>query len=357
MGLIILQYQEFCEPLLHLAGFSVDVLKTDSEGHCRRYVEELTQLPDAILVAGGDGTVSEAVTGLLRRNDRGTCTIGILPVGRTNAVGTKLFFEGAGRNRVDEAKGILNSAISVVRGKTEDIDVMKIEVLPDLGDIPGKPIFALGSIHWGAFRDAFNLRDKYWYTGSLRDYVTFLFNSFSDKLTWNCDAKITYTPPCTGCSNCYKLQETQGVQNNQPKRWWSMFIPKSKPSNQLSTVDYTKIVNLNCTNQFEIEVAPSDLLLSTNNIRKSDDNLDPKLEIQLGSDNPTSFEFLSDSIIQVRTNTFKSNKIIEARTIEIIPKNVYSEENEVFFSIDNEAYEVKPVKVSLIPKAVSIYTL
>lgn len=38
-------------------------MKTDSEGHARRYVEELETLPSAILCAGGDGTLSEIVTG------------------------------------------------------------------------------------------------------------------------------------------------------------------------------------------------------------------------------------------------------------------------------------------------------
>lgn len=41
----------------------MDVVKTDSEGHARRYIEELETLPETILCAGGDGTLSEVVTG------------------------------------------------------------------------------------------------------------------------------------------------------------------------------------------------------------------------------------------------------------------------------------------------------
>lgn len=58
-----MQYDEYCAPILHLAGLCVEIVQTDSEGHARRYIEELEKLPDAIIVAGGDGTISEALTG------------------------------------------------------------------------------------------------------------------------------------------------------------------------------------------------------------------------------------------------------------------------------------------------------
>lgn len=64
----VFQFDEYCAPILHLAGIPIDVVKTDSEGHARRYIEELESLPETILVAGGDGTVSEAVTGKLDHN-------------------------------------------------------------------------------------------------------------------------------------------------------------------------------------------------------------------------------------------------------------------------------------------------
>lgn len=57
------QFEKYCAPILNLGGLCIDIVKTDSEGHARRYVEELDALPHAIVCAGGDGTLSEIVTG------------------------------------------------------------------------------------------------------------------------------------------------------------------------------------------------------------------------------------------------------------------------------------------------------
>lgn len=48
---------------MHLGGLEIDVVKTESEGYARRYIEEADVLPEIILCAGGDGTLSEIVTG------------------------------------------------------------------------------------------------------------------------------------------------------------------------------------------------------------------------------------------------------------------------------------------------------
>lgn len=63
INVMCFQYDEYCAPILHLGGLSVDLVKTDSEGHARRYIEEIDELPEVILCAGGDGTLSDIVTG------------------------------------------------------------------------------------------------------------------------------------------------------------------------------------------------------------------------------------------------------------------------------------------------------
>lgn len=57
-------------PLLHLAGIEVHVVRTEHEGQAKAYMSVLdNNVVDAVVVAGGDGTLSEIVTGLLRRTD------------------------------------------------------------------------------------------------------------------------------------------------------------------------------------------------------------------------------------------------------------------------------------------------
>lgn len=72
------EFEKYCVPLLHLAGINVEIVKTESEGHAKDLIEHLQA--EAVVVAGGDGTLSEVVTGLLRRtNENGSS---LVPLGK-----------------------------------------------------------------------------------------------------------------------------------------------------------------------------------------------------------------------------------------------------------------------------------
>ncbi|XP_055628929.1 acylglycerol kinase, mitochondrial [Toxorhynchites rutilus septentrionalis] len=353
-------FHDYCEPILHLAGFEIDIVKTDSEGHARRYVEELASLPDAIVVAGGDGTISEAISGLKRRSDGAQCPIGVLPVGRTNSLATALFKTSDQTTTLENVRAMANAAYAVVAGKREKMDVMKIEVLPNEADekVPEKPVYAIGSLQWGAFRDILALRDKYWYTGSLRDYTAFLFNAFDGGHTWNCKAKVSFTEPCSGCSNCYKDIQQQTQRKEQPRRWWSVFLPQRKKDDG---IDYTKVVNNECSIAHELEINPSELVLQTANIDSEKNGNKPKLCLRIGSPVDSGFTFLGESWPRLWHRRYiecPTEKALEIRTLEIIPQNlkVTESETEMFYSIDSEAYEVRPVRITVIPNTVEIFT-
>lgn len=59
------QFEKYCAPILNLAGICVDIVQTESEGHAKTLIEKLDPT-DAIVIGGGDGTVSEVITGVLR---------------------------------------------------------------------------------------------------------------------------------------------------------------------------------------------------------------------------------------------------------------------------------------------------
>uniref|UniRef100_A0A182UI69 Acylglycerol kinase, mitochondrial n=1 Tax=Anopheles melas TaxID=34690 RepID=A0A182UI69_9DIPT len=363
-------FHDYCEPILHLAGFEVDLVKTDSEGHARRYVEELATLPDALIVGGGDGTLSEAVSGMKRRQDGAQCPIGVLPLGRTNTLAMKLFSaEGSSYSDLEHVRTMANAAYAVIAGKKEKTDIMRIEVLPSAADEtpPEKPVYAVGALQWGAFRDILALRDKYWYTASLRDYTAFLFNAFDGKHTWSCKAKIAYTEPCSGCSNCYKDMDDQWTAakkaEQQPRRWWSVFVPRAKTA---AKTDYSKIINEKCSVRHEIEVEPSELVIKTGNVAVEEQEGaqgtdSTKLYVVVGEQVDSSFGFIGGSWGRVRGRKYfdcPAKDSISVRTVELLPERLKVEETdpELYYSIDNEAYEVRPVRITVVPKAVEIFT-
>lgn len=335
-------------------------------------MEEVQKLPDAIVVAGGDGTVSEVITGMLRRPNSDKCAIGVVPVGRTNTLGGQMF--GPTKlSKLKDVESIAKSAMSIVQGKTETKDVMKIEIISTLVENeqnnkndhdavpkqqqqqqPTKPVYAIGSINWGTFRDALNLRDKYWYFGPYRDYITFIFNAFNDNLTWTCKAKLAYSEPCMGCSNCFEKHQVKSVGNDG--RWWSKFVPKFGLGHKSNEPDYSKVNNVNCAKITEIEVDPSDVTIIPN---RSDNNSMPKLTIRYNHQELDGFNFITKSWQRVQTKVFDAERKFDARTIKLIPDAavISDDDKERYFSIDNESFEVKPIQVTIVPRAIQLYTL
>ena len=88
------KFEETCAPLLNLAGFKVSVIRTEGQGQAKEIMEIMDDT-DAVLIGGGDGTLMEAVTGLLRRKDASelarTLPIGVLPIGENNSMAKFLF--------------------------------------------------------------------------------------------------------------------------------------------------------------------------------------------------------------------------------------------------------------------------
>lgn len=108
-----------------------------------------------------------------------TFILGVLPLGRSNTVGKSLF---PGGEHLQTVRSLADASLAIIQEVTKPIDVMKIEVIDkteeEKEDSPGKPVYAVASIEWGAYRDANAKKDKYWYFGPLRNYATYLFNGY-----------------------------------------------------------------------------------------------------------------------------------------------------------------------------------
>lgn len=75
--------------LLNSHNIDVEIVTTAARGDARRAAREAAAGIDAVIVAGGDGTINEVVNGLLER-DGGPVPLGILPFGTANVLAGEL---------------------------------------------------------------------------------------------------------------------------------------------------------------------------------------------------------------------------------------------------------------------------
>lgn len=342
----------------------IEVFKTQAENHAIKYFEEeLNEYPDVIVIGGGDGSISEVITGLMRKAESGGDSIpaiGVLPLGTFNQFSLNLI-NGSAKisNKVENVRAMADCALSIVKGNAVKKDIMKIELIPneeDEGDVK-KPFFAVGSIHLGAFNDIIRKRDKYWLTGSLRNYSAFLFNGLypRNNVTWYSKASMIYSPPCEGCSNCYKKIESN-KQKLQNSRWWSKFNAKEK------VPEYSKILNPECMTTAEIDFETSEFVITTNTIESK--NEDPsKLNIKVNSlFDDSGFSYIWNSWKRVIDRTFleiPNCKNLSARQLTLFPHvSMSSEEgNEKLFTIDFNTFELRPIKVTVMPKKIDFFAM
>lgn len=84
-----MKYEKYAAPLFYLAGLRVSLIQTEKEGQAKDLMEIMDNT-DAVVIAGGNGTVHEAVTGLLRRSDHEIVSqkwpIGLIPIGKRNTI-------------------------------------------------------------------------------------------------------------------------------------------------------------------------------------------------------------------------------------------------------------------------------
>ena len=191
-------YEKYCAPLLNLAGMKVSVMRTESEGQAKEIMEIMSDT-DAVLVAGGDGTLMEAVTGLLRRTDMSAARLplGVLPVGKTNTLAHKLF------HCEDEVRLMGEATMAVVRQLRRPVSVLEVENRAEDEEMRGKKLYFLNRLEVGAWKDARLRADRYWLFGfGLKNYVTYLgsFTTGSKHVSWNCDLNIqtSQSPPSKG---------------------------------------------------------------------------------------------------------------------------------------------------------------
>uniref|UniRef100_A0A8C5RQC5 Acylglycerol kinase, mitochondrial n=1 Tax=Laticauda laticaudata TaxID=8630 RepID=A0A8C5RQC5_LATLA len=138
-------FEKNAAPILHLSGLDVTVVKTDYEGQAKKLLE-LMENTDMIIIAGGDGTVQEVITGLLRRADEASFSkipIGFIPLGKTSTLSHTLYTKN-----YNQVQCITDATLSILRGETVQLDVLQIKGNKE------QPVFAVNGLRWGSYRDA-----------------------------------------------------------------------------------------------------------------------------------------------------------------------------------------------------------
>ncbi|GFS29355.1 acylglycerol kinase, mitochondrial [Nephila pilipes] len=283
------QFEKFAAPLLHLAGFRVSVFQTEREKQAGDLMQIMANT-DAVIIAGGDGTLQEAVTGLLRRPgvEEEILPIGIVPLGKTNTVAQHLF----GSKSSSHPQLMAEAVMAVIRETTTKMDVIKVQFVDE-----DKPVYGMVTFEQGSFGDVEPLVEKSWYLSSLKDKYTYFRNSFKD---WKPieNERLEYVAPCPGCSKCYVPPKKKVPQ--QSSRWWQMFVPRSEnvASNNAVKIDENLATRVNESCGKRIPLPPG-----YSNISVSTSAADPVKPVKVGSlyikifpENLSKNQFMSSGI-------------------------------------------------------------
>lgn len=237
-------YEKYAAPLFHLAGIRVSFFQTEYEGQAKSLMEVLDNT-DAVVIAGGDGTLHEAITGLMSRDDFAMACkrfpVGVIPAGKTNSLAKLLFWEPG----ITEARWIALSAMAVVSEQLSKMDVIKAELQSEEGEEKEvKTVYSLGQLEQGVYHSLLTTIPKYWYLGPLKARAALFFGALKG-VPETTVARLSYCEPCTGCSRCFNQNALGEVQPPPRRHWWSSLIHRAAPQSE-SQVDYSKLINEDC---------------------------------------------------------------------------------------------------------------
>ncbi|XP_051953776.1 acylglycerol kinase, mitochondrial [Xyrauchen texanus] len=326
-------FEKNAAPILHLAGVEVKIVKTDYEGQAKKLMELMEQT-DMLIIAGGDGTLQEVITGLLRRTDEemfSKIPIGFIPLGSNNSLSQSLHL--VSDNKVQH---ITSATLSILKGEMVPLDVLQIK-----GE--KEPVFALLGLRWGAFRDVASSISKYWYLGPLKTRAAHWFSTLKEWPQIH-QASISYLAPLprppdlpiekpTRPNLLYRIyRRLQNYWNPPIEEPMKVPEPERWENKDISTVE---------------------LSVSTHNKNPVKRRVDDSMLITLEPDSLTVGQFITEGTKKAvdSMQSIENALQIEASAAHLsLPK-----EGAGFYDIDNEEYEAMSVEVRLLPRKLRFY--
>merc|ERR1719447_928198 len=200
-GFAVQAYEENAKPIFDCAGFDLTVRKTEYVKHERDIAMEIEPC-DIIVIAAGDTSVQNVITGLNRRPDASKfkdTKIGILPMGKTNKIWKKF---SSGREETWEVPYGRNMRITEAAKTIIDGHTKKANGLALTTD-SGVTIYTMSGLRWGLYYDIEKRAEDYslppwWQKGKLaRSYlVSYLNGDFEDNKGGR-SLLLKYTQPST----------------------------------------------------------------------------------------------------------------------------------------------------------------
>jgi len=153
-------------PLFDRANLKYTVTETKSAADTKDLVSNLNlTATDELVIVGGDGTIHDAIAGLMSREDSDRAIkvpLGIIPGGTGNGL-SKSILEAAG-----ESYDPLNAAFIIARGRQQNFDLARVTQ-------DNKKYYSFLSLAWGLISDVDLESEKLRFLGAYRFDVYALF--------------------------------------------------------------------------------------------------------------------------------------------------------------------------------------
>jgi len=317
-------FQKNVAPLFYLAGIDVTYIQSDYEGHAKTVVNYFDPTIDGIVVAGGNGTMQEIVTGIMRQDDKNpvkTIPVGIIPLGEhDNALFKRLF-----GSDVVNVRAMCNAALTILEGNCKSVDVVEVKT-------DRKPVYALNSVHIGLHQQVKEKLDdgKYWVLGPLRKYFACGWKTLKN---W---------PPIENAVtfSCDKCQPYKTSRTNE-----SSLLNKAACSND----------NVEETSKYicESEISTSGLSIWLNQEDLIENK--PSFLVQFNNDEMSKTDFIQHGT-QWITNHYKHTHADHMKTmlceeLSVTPALIEG----LNFDIDGEIFDGRPIHLSIHSKKLNMF--
>ncbi|XP_060589564.1 acylglycerol kinase, mitochondrial-like [Ruditapes philippinarum] len=341
-------FEKNAAPILYLAGLEVNVVKTEYDGQIKEFFKFLERKHvDGVVVAGGNGSLLEVVTGMMRKEDkefRQMVPVGVIPTGKTNKFAT--YFFGSDKQKV---RRMLDSAMAIVKGATQKIDVIKLQ-----GE-DGRSTYALCSLEMGAYNDAKVKTPKYWFLGPLKKRFTYMW------------ATVKRWPPVVGGT----LEYMEAKETDVPKRTEKKKEPQKQQQSWITSLLYKITGSKKPVQAVQIEEEEDEYenevlvkedvetveITLTSNLDKPQQKI-KGIQMGLGPENISKTDFISEGWRRLNASVWSvgsdDNKQILCRKVKFTPKVKNGEE--LWYSIDGEQFEALPVEVTLLKNKLNVFT-